>query len=65
MRQSPAGRPPLLTCLDGEVGGPQEDGALLAHGTGWMGPYQDDGYFEYGMLNAPEVAPGRRFGALR
>jgi hypothetical protein len=40
-----------LTCLDGEASGPQEDGALLAHGTGWMSPYQGDGYFEYGALD--------------
>jgi hypothetical protein len=33
------------------AGGPQEDGALLAHGTDWMSPYQSDGYFEYGMLD--------------
>ena len=38
-------------CLDGEAGGPQEDGALLAHGTGWMSPYQGDRYFEYGVLD--------------
>jgi hypothetical protein len=41
-----AGAHRSLTCLDGEAGGPQEDGALLAHGTGWMSPYQGDRYFE-------------------
>jgi hypothetical protein len=51
MRQSPGGRHGCLTCLDGEAGGPQEDGALLAHGTGWMSPYQGDRYFEYGVLD--------------
>jgi hypothetical protein len=40
-----------LTRLDGEAGGPQEDGALLAHGTGWFSPYQGDRYFEYGVLD--------------
>jgi hypothetical protein len=48
-----AGRAPTAAspCLDGEAGGPQEDGALLAHGTGWMIPYQDDGWFEYRVLD--------------
>jgi hypothetical protein len=46
-----AGAHRCLTCLDGEAGGPQEDGALLAHGTGWMSPYQGDRYFEYGVLD--------------
>jgi hypothetical protein len=50
MRQSPGGAHRYLTCLDGEAGGPQEGGALLAHGTGWMSPYQGDRYFEYGVL---------------
>ena len=31
--------------------GPQEHRALLAHGTGWMNPYQGDRYFEYGVLD--------------
>ena len=60
-----AGAHRCLTCLDGEAGGPQEDGALLAHGTGWMSPYQGDRYFEYGVLDRREVPPGRRFRALR
>jgi hypothetical protein len=46
-----AGAHRCLTCLDGEAGGPQEDGALLPHGTGWMSPYQGNGYFEYGVLD--------------
>jgi hypothetical protein len=46
-----AGAHRCLTCLDGEAGGPQEDGALFAHGTGWMSPYQGDRYFEYGVLD--------------
>jgi integrase len=33
------------------AGGPQEDRALLAHGTVWMSPYQGDRYFEYGVLD--------------
>jgi len=40
-----AGAHRCLTCLDGEAGGPQEDGALLGRGTGWMSPYQGEGYF--------------------
>ena len=47
-RQSPGRR---LTCLDGEARDPQGDVALLAHGTGWMSPYQRDRYFEYGVLD--------------
>jgi hypothetical protein len=40
-----------LTCLDGEARDPEEDVALLAHGTGWMSPYKRDRYFEYGVLD--------------
>jgi hypothetical protein len=29
----------------------RRNGALLAHGTGWMSPYQGDRYFEYGVLD--------------
>jgi hypothetical protein len=46
-----AGADRCLTCLDGEARDPQEDVALLAHGTGWMSPYQRDRYFEYGVLD--------------
>src|SRR3954452_3168113 len=49
-----------LPCLDGEAGGPQEDGALLAHGTGSTSPYQGDRYFKYGVLDracGPARAP--------
>jgi len=30
-----------------------------------MSPYQGDRYFEYGVFDAREVRPGRRFRALR
>jgi len=46
-----AGADRCLTRLDGEAGGPQEDGALLVHGTGWLSPYQGDRYFEYVVLD--------------
>jgi hypothetical protein len=46
-----AGADRCLTCLDGEARDPREDVALLAHGTGWMSPYQRDRYFEYGVLD--------------
>jgi hypothetical protein len=46
-----AGAHRRLTCLDREAGGPQEEGSLLAHGVGWMSPYQGDRYFEYGVLD--------------
>src|SRR4051812_18882334 len=51
-----AGAHRCLTWLDGEAGGPREDGAV-AHGTGWMSPYQGDAYFEYGVLDRREVPP--------
>jgi hypothetical protein len=51
IRHRRAGADRCLTCLDGEARDPQEDVALLAHGTGWMSPYQRDRYFEYGVLD--------------
>jgi hypothetical protein len=49
--ESPPGADRCLTRLDGEARDPQEDVALLAHGTGWMSRYQRDRYFEYGVLD--------------
>jgi hypothetical protein len=65
MSRRRAGADRCLTRLDGEAREPQDDVALLAHGTGWMSPYQRDRYFDYACSTVREIRPGRRSGALR
>jgi hypothetical protein len=42
--------PSLSKAVDGHRSS-QEDGWLLAHGTGWMSPYHGDRYVEYRVLD--------------
>jgi hypothetical protein len=59
-----AGAHLCLTCLTEKLAA-EGDGALLAHGPGWMSPYQGDAKFWYGVLDRREVPLGLRFRALR
>src|SRR4051794_36699414 len=60
-----AGADRCLTRLDGEAGGPHEDGALLVHGTDWMSPYPATGTRVRRARPRREGPRGRRFRVLR